>query len=304
MTPGSDEEYLRLTAELAPRPIRTAEDASAVEARITELLAAATRSEAQTDYLDALSGQLVDWEEANEPIPDVAGVDLVRLLIDQQGLRQKDLVPIFGTESITSEVLGKRRDLQRKHIQALSKFFNVSPSAFFPAASGHAVDDRAASRRARRQATEGSENVRHDTSRATRLSIAFDAWAPAAVDYARTVMPMDITVTDPDQSASEKAKTAKRDNVILYTIRTATASILRLTEIGQVVLLASKDFSATTQTRLVERVSFFLLGQSQSAAGLPSHERIVLNRDHIDLVRFNTGSTIHADTIPLSMEPA
>src|SRR5690349_19857214 len=132
MTPGSEDEYSRLIAEFEPRPIRTADDARVVEARIAELLGVETLSEAAADYLDVLSGQLADWEQENEPIPDVAGVDLIRFLLDQQGLRQKDLVPIFGTESITSEVLSKRRDLQRKHIEALATFFKVSPGAFFP----------------------------------------------------------------------------------------------------------------------------------------------------------------------------
>jgi len=47
MTPGSDDEYARLTAELPPRPIRTADEARIVEARIGELLGTQTLSEAQ-----------------------------------------------------------------------------------------------------------------------------------------------------------------------------------------------------------------------------------------------------------------
>lgn len=305
MTPGSDDEYGRLTAELPPRPIRTAEEARVVEARIAELLGLETLSEAQRDYLDVLSDQLVDWEDANEQVPDVAGVELVRFLIEEQGLRQKDLVPIFGTESITSEVLSGRRELQRKHIEALAKFFNVSPSAFFPRGSSEATSEHANMRRIESLASVGPRRkASRGEAEGRRLSVVFDAWAPAAVDYARNVMPMDITIVDPGLPATEKAKTAKKENAVLYTFRTATASILRLTEIGQIVLLASKEFGASTQTRLFEKVSILLLGQNQSAAGLPSHERIVVDRDRIDLVRFNSGSIIHTETIPLTLETA
>src|SRR5260370_28388489 len=51
--------------------------------------------------------------------------------MDANNLRQKDLVPIFGSESIVSEVLHRKRDLNRAHIEKLSKRFHVSPAVFF-----------------------------------------------------------------------------------------------------------------------------------------------------------------------------
>jgi len=303
MTPGSDDEYARLIAELPPRPIRTADEARVVEARIAELMGLEVLSDAQKDYLDVLSDQVSDWEDSNEEIPDVSGVELVRFLLEEQGLRQKDLISIFSTESIASEVLSGRRELQRKHIEALSNFFKVSPSAFFPRRN-ETPQSLPRRRKGELPSGESKEEAVRTEAEAQRMSVVFDAWATAAVDYARRVMPIQIVVIDPALSASEKAKTAKRENVVLYTVRTATASVLRLTEIGQMVLLASKEFGASTQTKLVERVSIFLLGQHESAAGLPSHERIVVDRDRIDVERFNSGSIIHTETIPLTLEPA
>ncbi len=52
--------------------------------------------------------------------------------MEERGLRQKDLVPIFKTESIVSDILNNRRQLTTRHIQELAKFFNISPAAFFP----------------------------------------------------------------------------------------------------------------------------------------------------------------------------
>ena len=42
-----------------------------------------------------------------------------------------DLAAIFGSESIVSEVLHKKRDLSKTHIEKLSKRFHVSPAMFF-----------------------------------------------------------------------------------------------------------------------------------------------------------------------------
>jgi len=51
--------------------------------------------------------------------------------MDANDLRQKDLVSIFGSESIISEVLHKKRDLNETHIKKLSRRFNFSPAVFF-----------------------------------------------------------------------------------------------------------------------------------------------------------------------------
>lgn len=53
------------------------------------------------------------------------------MLTNKANLRQKDLVPIFGTESIVSEVLHEKRALSVHHIVGLSQRFNVSPAVFF-----------------------------------------------------------------------------------------------------------------------------------------------------------------------------
>jgi HTH-type transcriptional regulator/antitoxin HigA len=52
--------------------------------------------------------------------------------MEANDLRQKDVVPIFGSESIVSEVLHKKRNLNKTHIEKLSKRFHVSPAVFFP----------------------------------------------------------------------------------------------------------------------------------------------------------------------------
>ncbi len=51
--------------------------------------------------------------------------------MEAHGLRQKDLVDVFGTESIASEVLHGKRELTKEHIKRLSARFGVSPAVFF-----------------------------------------------------------------------------------------------------------------------------------------------------------------------------
>jgi HTH-type transcriptional regulator/antitoxin HigA len=51
-------------------------------------------------------------------------------LIEANGPTQKDLVDVFGTPSIVSEVLNEKRGLTIEHIKKLSRF-HVSPEVFF-----------------------------------------------------------------------------------------------------------------------------------------------------------------------------
>jgi len=127
-----------------------------------------------------------------------------------------------------------------------------------------------------------------------RLSVLSAGWATAAVDHARNTLPIDIALADPNASTADNANRAWRERSILFTVKTSTASILRLSQsaIGQVVFLANKAIGSATQTKLFEEVAHRLLDQSHSSAGLPSGERIVAGKDGID---------IH---IPLTLETA
>lgn len=49
----------------------------------------------------------------------------------QHNLLQKDLVDVFRTRRIVSEVLSGKRDLNKDHIERLSARFHVSPEVFF-----------------------------------------------------------------------------------------------------------------------------------------------------------------------------
>ena len=86
-------------------------------------------------YGEVLMSLIEVYEEMHYSIPDASPVEVLRTLMDANDLRQKDLVPIFGSESIVSEVLHKKRALNKNHIEKLSKRFRVSPAVFFSRAT-------------------------------------------------------------------------------------------------------------------------------------------------------------------------
>ena len=82
-------------------------------------------------YAQVLMTLIEAYEEEHDRIPDASPVEVLRALMEANNLRQKDLAPIFGSESIVSEVLHKKRELNKNHIEKLSRRFHVSPAVFF-----------------------------------------------------------------------------------------------------------------------------------------------------------------------------
>jgi HTH-type transcriptional regulator/antitoxin HigA len=82
-------------------------------------------------YAEVLITLIEAYEEEHHSIPDASPLEVLRALMDANNLRQKDLAAVFGSESIVSEVLHKKRDLNKAHIEKLSKRFRVSPAVFF-----------------------------------------------------------------------------------------------------------------------------------------------------------------------------
>ncbi len=55
---------------------------------------------------------------------------LTELMVDR-GLKQKDLLLVFGSQGVASEVLNGKRGISKAAAKALGQFFKVSPSLFF-----------------------------------------------------------------------------------------------------------------------------------------------------------------------------
>src|SRR5579859_3023886 len=82
-------------------------------------------------FAELLTLLVEKYEEEHHEIPDASPLEVLRELMEANDLRQKDLAKEFGTESIVSEVLNGKRELNKDHIEKLSKRFDVSPAVFF-----------------------------------------------------------------------------------------------------------------------------------------------------------------------------
>jgi HTH-type transcriptional regulator/antitoxin HigA len=124
--------YIDLLISFPPRLIRSEEDLDAVQKVVYDLIDRGNLSAEEEEYMNVLCTLVGQYEQVHHPIPDIYGVELIEALLEEFNLKQKDLVPIFKTESIVSAVLNGHRKLMTEHIEKLADFFHVSPAVFFP----------------------------------------------------------------------------------------------------------------------------------------------------------------------------
>jgi len=82
-------------------------------------------------FAELLTLLIEAYEERRFPVRESSPVAVLAELLQANDLRQKDLAPIFGTESVVSEILSGKRELNKTHIERLSRRFKVSPAVFF-----------------------------------------------------------------------------------------------------------------------------------------------------------------------------
>lgn len=79
--------------------------------------------------LDTLGTVVHAYEEKHHALPDAAGADVLRYLMEEHGLSQAEL-PEVGSQGVVSEVLNGKRELNVRQIRALGERFHVSPAVF------------------------------------------------------------------------------------------------------------------------------------------------------------------------------
>jgi HTH-type transcriptional regulator / antitoxin HigA len=116
----------------APHLIRNEEQLEAYTKALYRLTSVARPTHAQVEAIELLTLLIERYEEASYPMPDASPAEVLRFLLEQHGLKQRDLAAYLGGESVVSEVLSGKRKLNASHIEQLSKRFHVSPAVFFP----------------------------------------------------------------------------------------------------------------------------------------------------------------------------
>ncbi len=124
-------EYKQLVAEIPLKVIRTVQENRSYLAKLEELDSRwAELSKAERDLYDTLAVLIEDFEKKIYNLRAATPIEAIKELMLANNLKQKDLIGVFETASVASEVLNGKRALTTDHIRRLSKRFNVSPAVF------------------------------------------------------------------------------------------------------------------------------------------------------------------------------
>jgi len=106
------------------KPIRSEKDYNLTLKRIELLMDSEPGSEA-FDELEILTTLVENYEAKYYPIDTPDPIEAIKFRMEQEGLRQKDLVEIFGNKVRVSEILNKKRRLTLDMIRNIHKNLNI-----------------------------------------------------------------------------------------------------------------------------------------------------------------------------------
>lgn len=129
--PAVRSEYAALLSSTLPAVIRSEAENERCIRLLEELDRKGNRmSAAERRMAELLTLLIEDFEEKHYALKAAGPVEVLNELMQANNLKQKDLVDVFGTPSIVSEVLSGKRQLTTEHIRRLSRRFHVSPEVF------------------------------------------------------------------------------------------------------------------------------------------------------------------------------
>jgi HTH-type transcriptional regulator/antitoxin HigA len=124
-------EYAALLSSALPAVIRSEAENERYIALLEELDGKGSRmTAAERRMAELLTLLIEDFEEKHYSLKSANPVEVISELMLANSLKQKDMLDVFGTASIVSEVLSGKRKLTTEHIRRLSRRFHVSPEVF------------------------------------------------------------------------------------------------------------------------------------------------------------------------------
>lgn len=122
--------YGQLLSETVPTVITSDKEYDRIEELFANMFNK-NRSPEEDKLFDLFTNLLEDYEKRTlPPIKRTTPIEMLKFLMDENNLRQIDLVGIFSSQSIVSEVLSGKRQITVSQAKKLSERFKLSVEAF------------------------------------------------------------------------------------------------------------------------------------------------------------------------------
>jgi HTH-type transcriptional regulator/antitoxin HigA len=115
-----------------PRVIESREDLERLAREIEPLLDKGDRRSPEEEELCRLVLKLIgDYQRERHLVPGLKPHELLQALLEASGMRQADLLSVFGSRSRVSDAVNGKRGISREQAKRLGELFHLSPAAFF-----------------------------------------------------------------------------------------------------------------------------------------------------------------------------
>ena len=124
--------YRKLLSEALPRPVRNEKELSRIQSVVDKLIQKHEErlSPEESALLDILSLLIEDYEKIHYPMPEAPPYKVLKMLMEDRGLKQADLVPIFGNRGAVSRVLSGTREISKAQAKKLAEYFGMPVGVF------------------------------------------------------------------------------------------------------------------------------------------------------------------------------
>ena len=79
----------------------------------------------EADQFEVLLLVIKDYEDKHYQVPSLDAIDTIKLIIDEKGLKAKDLEPYIGKKSYISQILNRKKPLTLEIVKNLHRAFNI-----------------------------------------------------------------------------------------------------------------------------------------------------------------------------------
>jgi HTH-type transcriptional regulator / antitoxin HigA len=132
----------KMIARGAPHVIHNDAELEIYTDALFRLTALENPSSSEVEAIELLTLLVERYEQQHHSIPAADPASVVRFLIEQQNLTQRDLIPQFGSESAVSMFLSGQRNLTIEQVRRLSARFKLRADVFIPRKTARAKASR------------------------------------------------------------------------------------------------------------------------------------------------------------------
>jgi HTH-type transcriptional regulator/antitoxin HigA len=131
LTSFNETVYKRLLSRTVPKVVKSEAENERIIAELERLDTLGRELTPEEKELSELLTVLVrQFEENRYPLGHASPAEALRELMEQHELRQRDLIPIFGSSSVASDVVNGKRSISKVQARKLSERFHVPIDLF------------------------------------------------------------------------------------------------------------------------------------------------------------------------------